>query len=323
MTYALFDSFPLIVDRQLATLIGLNEAIILQQIHYWLKENEKYKRADHFLDGKWWTYNTYSEWNINDFPFWSESTLIRSIKKLEALEILVTTDKYNKKNYDKTKWYTIDYEKLEGLNRRSEQEDKASSQNDQTVQEATGQNDQRLKATGQNDGASSQNDQSALVKMTRPIPETTTETNTENSYTTTDKENELGIEINMDIPKEFFTTEYVPPIVDLALGRFATLYQGEIGRPMTKIENDGLKEIYDLIGEDLAMETLKRAVLAGTRNIRYMEKMAINWRMKGIKSLIDLECEDKKFGEGKLKSGQGNNIKVEKPKIDKYAKFYL
>lgn len=41
----LFDIHPLVVDKDIATALGLNEAIILQQVHYWLEINKKYKQA--------------------------------------------------------------------------------------------------------------------------------------------------------------------------------------------------------------------------------------------------------------------------------------
>ena len=37
----LLNNRPLILDKYLATLLGLNEALILQQVHYWLEINKK------------------------------------------------------------------------------------------------------------------------------------------------------------------------------------------------------------------------------------------------------------------------------------------
>ena len=37
MNNLLIDDYPILVLPKLATEIGLNEAIVLQQIHYWLK----------------------------------------------------------------------------------------------------------------------------------------------------------------------------------------------------------------------------------------------------------------------------------------------
>ena len=69
---------PLQVLPSLAVLIGLNEAIVLQQIHYWLSNELNNK----IIDGKKWVYNTYEEWG-RQFPFWSCRTIQRTMLSLE------------------------------------------------------------------------------------------------------------------------------------------------------------------------------------------------------------------------------------------------
>ncbi len=103
---------PLQVLPSLAVALGLNEAIFLQQLHYLLLHR------GHWRDGRTWYYNTYPEWQTV-FPFWSEPTIRRIIKRLEqqALSgaprpVLVSTDDYNTHPIDKKKWYSIDYAAL-------------------------------------------------------------------------------------------------------------------------------------------------------------------------------------------------------------------
>ena len=100
----LLDDKPLIVLPSLAKEIGLNESIVLQQIHYWLQDSK------HNIEGHKWIYNTYSEWE-QQFPFWSNKTIRRTITKLENEGILITGN-FNKLKIDKTKWYRINYPKL-------------------------------------------------------------------------------------------------------------------------------------------------------------------------------------------------------------------
>ncbi|OCA86046.1 hypothetical protein A8F94_14490 [Bacillus sp. FJAT-27225] len=95
------------INPTLAVKIGLNEAIVLQQIHYWLKKKL------HIIEGRSWVYNTYKEWN-QQFPLWSESTIKRVFKTLENLGYVISGN-FNKSKLDQTKWYTIDYEKLREL----------------------------------------------------------------------------------------------------------------------------------------------------------------------------------------------------------------
>ena len=90
---------------ELADKVGVNEAIFLHQLHYWTKKSENVR------DGYTWVYNTYEDW-VKQFPFWSRSTIVRIISKLEK-ESYVISGNYNKLKIDKTKWYRIDYSKIE------------------------------------------------------------------------------------------------------------------------------------------------------------------------------------------------------------------
>jgi len=145
----LYDESPLVVNPELAKLIGINEAIILQQVHYWLVINEK---ADHNIqDGYYWTYNTYEQWH-EQFPFWSKNTIIRAIQRLEKNGFLISAN-YNKMTQDKTKWYRIDYEALPILSSPSTHTGKSKKP-------------KRV---------------ASVSKMSTALPETTTETTTKTS----------------------------------------------------------------------------------------------------------------------------------------------
>ena len=117
MDNLLFDKYPLMVSPKLAEIIGLNEALFLQQIHFWIG-----KKA-HLHDGVYWTYGSAVEWQ-KQFKFWSLATVRRTITSLENLGVLVVGN-YNKKRFDKTKWYTINYKKLQSMSN-------AFTQNEQT-----------------------------------------------------------------------------------------------------------------------------------------------------------------------------------------------
>ena len=132
MNNLLIDDYPILVLPKLATEIGLNEAIVLQQMHYWLK------KSNHNYDGRRWIYNSYKEWEQH-FPFWSNATIRRTISSLEKQELLFVGN-YNKAGFDNTKWYSIDYFKLEGVSKRLAQNEQTTcskradgvAQNEQT-----------------------------------------------------------------------------------------------------------------------------------------------------------------------------------------------
>ena len=144
----LINEPPLQVIPSLAVEIGLNEAIILQQTHYWLRISENVR------DGFKWIYKKYEEWQ-REFPFWSDKTIRRTITNLEKRELLISTEEYNKFKADRTKWYRINYEKLALVKTTS----------------PTGQNDQ---------SHWSECPPLGLVKTTNPITREYTENTTEN-----------------------------------------------------------------------------------------------------------------------------------------------
>lgn len=110
------------VRVELACLIGLNEAIVLNQIEYWLElyRNEPGRFQDkHYRDGKWWVFNSFTSWK-EQFPFWSIRTLKRIFKKLRDSNLIIGSSKYNERGYDKTMWYTINYDAVFALDNKNE-----------------------------------------------------------------------------------------------------------------------------------------------------------------------------------------------------------
>lgn len=94
---------------------GLNAAIVVNQINYWNELNEKLKSKKHFKNGYYWTYHAYDKWAKEDFPFWSDDTVRRAVKFLEDIRLVISTDEYNSWKADNTKWYRIDFEKLQEI----------------------------------------------------------------------------------------------------------------------------------------------------------------------------------------------------------------
>lgn len=101
----LVDEYPLLVYPTLAKAIGLNEALVLQQLHYWLDPRRGIGKEQ---DGRRWVYNTYEQWQ-EQFPFWSTRTIQNIMLGLEKAELIESTDRFNRDSRDRTKWYTINY----------------------------------------------------------------------------------------------------------------------------------------------------------------------------------------------------------------------
>lgn len=112
MSNLLLDERPLIVLPSLAAMLNsLDEAVILQQIHYWIEKKQNYR------EGRYWVYNSMENW-MQQFPWIkSRTTLTRYFNSLEKKGLLITGN-YNKAGFDKTKWYTIDYSTLSDFEQR-------------------------------------------------------------------------------------------------------------------------------------------------------------------------------------------------------------
>ena len=151
----------------LACIVGdLEEAVVLNQISYWI---EKYKDANHnFKDGKYWVYNSYQKWHDDNFPFWHTSKIQRIFKSLEKKGLLVSAN-YNNVGFDKTKWYSIDYERLQKMI------DNHTYENEQSLIEDKN-------SLIENELSSIENEQS-LIESDCPIPvEYIQENTTEDNY---------------------------------------------------------------------------------------------------------------------------------------------
>lgn len=97
---------PLQVLPSLAKAIGLNEAIVLQQIQYWIALEQGIEK-----DGRRWIYNTVEEWR-KQFPFWGDNTIQRTLQSLRD-KGLVEARKLSSDKWRHTLYYSINYKNLQ------------------------------------------------------------------------------------------------------------------------------------------------------------------------------------------------------------------
>ena len=76
---------------------------MLNNLIFWVKKNQTNGR--HFNDGRTWTYNTLEAFTLQ-FEYWTLKQIRRILDNLEKSGVIVT-GRYNKKGYDKTKWYAL------------------------------------------------------------------------------------------------------------------------------------------------------------------------------------------------------------------------
>ena len=82
---------------------GVDGAIMLHHIRYWVAKNEA--NETNFHEGQYWTYNSTTAF-AQLFPFWSARKIGRILSKLEDDGAIISGN-FNGKRYDRTKWFTL------------------------------------------------------------------------------------------------------------------------------------------------------------------------------------------------------------------------
>lgn len=83
--------------------LGVNEAILIHNLFFWIKKNEANRVNIH--NGRVWTYNSTTAFS-ELFVYFSKSQISRILKKLEDKDI-IEKGNFNKNKFDKTNWYSF------------------------------------------------------------------------------------------------------------------------------------------------------------------------------------------------------------------------
>lgn len=90
--------------EQLATTLQEIEVpVFIENLAYWIRKNHANQK--HYHEGRYWSYNSYPAFS-KLYPFWSQQTIRRIIKRAVKQGLLIIGN-FNKKKYDNTNWYTL------------------------------------------------------------------------------------------------------------------------------------------------------------------------------------------------------------------------
>lgn len=112
----LFNDEPITINRKLAKCLGLKESLFIQRIISLCKIEEKLDMKKEqtqefgFFECRYWTKRSLKEWH-EDFTFLSKETIKRTLKKLRNKCVILTSFLDND-HFDRTLWYSIDYDVL-------------------------------------------------------------------------------------------------------------------------------------------------------------------------------------------------------------------
>lgn len=98
----------------IASKIGLYEAIILNQINYWVNVNKDKENNERYYHNKmFWMYMTLDGWH-EQFDYISKKTIQRALKKLKDNN-LIYVGNFNHKSFDRTMWYCVNYDTVRSI----------------------------------------------------------------------------------------------------------------------------------------------------------------------------------------------------------------
>ncbi|MBC9873667.1 DnaD domain-containing protein [Macrococcoides bohemicum] len=292
MSKLLIHDYPIQVSPKLAVAIGLNEAIMVQQMHYWLD------RSSHFIENRKWIYNTYEGWR-KQLPFWSESTIKRTITTLKKKGVIITGN-FNKAKFDKTIWYSIDYEVIKQI----EEQFYASGQNDLIDNNADKQWSNR---TGQND---------LTIRSERTFPSGQNDLTNGSKRTDGEGQNDTTNTIDYTETTTEITQETTPPekkavaVDDELFAKIYNFYTQNIDQTPNNSIIDSMKYDLNEFGYDLTMYAMKIAANNKATRYGYIESIFKRCRVENIKTVeqAELKAQEKARKNGNYRNQESREM---------------
>jgi len=110
----LMEDIAIPVYPMLAKTLGINEAVVIQQIYFHINVKANSSNSNHFYEGRWWVYNSYQQWCDNHFPWLTPRGLQAIMMNLEEKGILLSVQSLGNR-WDRRKWYTLNLKVLEAI----------------------------------------------------------------------------------------------------------------------------------------------------------------------------------------------------------------
>lgn len=265
-------------DPLIAAKFGVNPAILLYNINYWIEKNKANKK--HFYDGNYWTYNSMEAFS-SLFPYMTTRQVDYALKKLLDEGIIIKGN-YNKSSYDRTLWYAITEKGYSILqNPEIEETELSNANNNNVVSISQNCEMETTKLLNGND------------KIVEPIPNINTNINTDNNLSKKDAEEQLPTEVGFQDEKKSDDTpskndeEFQPVTFDEIIEKYS--------------DNENVQK---LLKEWLKIRKVKRMTL--TNGIIYENLKKIDKLSKDSNMSIEEYLQEA------ISKGWGNFYKIEK-----------
>lgn len=239
MSKFLIEERPLTVLPTLVKHLGFERAVLLQQIHWLVNQ----PHSGIVMDDEKWVYGTYEEWCKDYFSFWEPRTLRHHVAKLEEQGLLVSCQPKAKQR-DMTKYYRIDYVKLDEVTGESSPAQNVTSM----WQRVATSNRQPI------DASMRQRDDACYIEQ-RLHTETSTETTTTGS----------GASSGRSLPEK-----------DALIAEVYSTWQNNMPGTMSPIIADSIDDLIKTYGPVEVKSAIEVAVKSGVRKISYVDGILRN-----------------------------------------------
>jgi len=91
------------------------------------------------------------------------------------------------------------------------------------------------------------------------------------------------------------------------------IFEKEFGRPLSPIEIEKITQWTEQSNPDLVLEALRRAVLMGKRNFRYIDTILLEWKKNNLNSIIAVEEYENGYQNNKKAAGNNKSAYRRKP----------
>jgi hypothetical protein len=251
-TRLLINERPLTVLPSLVKLVGMERAVILQQVH-WLIQ---LRHNGIIYDGDKWVWGTHEQWCEDYFSFWKAATLRKHMAGLETDGFLCSMQIGG---FNRKKHYRIDYDFLE----KALQEMEAAIEYDdaQSIEYDHAQSIEHDHAASmRDDHAASMRDDHAQSNIEKTSNKTSTETSKESSSSASSKPPEKSKDDDDD----------------LIFNSVVTAWNDSMPEKATNHIRGKLKGLIDKYGPDAAVRAIVTAADAGGRSFKYVATCARN-----------------------------------------------
>lgn len=272
-------------DVDVACIIGVDEAIMLQHLSYWVRYNQN--NNTNFHEGRYWTYNTneaFSKW----FKFWSERQIRHILQKLKN-DGYIMTGCFNSRPFDRTKWYALTPKGEELMNGRVIEVTKTADSNCQKAEYGSDKNGS-MDLTNMSNGTD---------KNVRPIPNNkpNSKPNNKNINILSCKHDDAPVEVvEADIvesaakPKQASVVGQVEEIVDYLNAKLGTSYKATTKDTVSRIKarlKEGFtvsdfktvidKKADEWSGDEKMVKYLRPSTLFGSNFESYLNQMDVDY----------------------------------------------